>query len=529
MTSKQARINFTVAIIFSVLASAASVVSAFLFQMMGNAGENGDLQALVFAIILQASFVPVDFIVSLVAIRFRMAFTLELRYLARKNRMEFLFGKRMKTPADDNVKGLSFFTIDANVLREKYFRAVSTMVLRISSILFSVVAMLWINPWLALGTFAMIGLLALVTAPFGKGMNRRTDEYSAASEDYVEVARELLQGQREILAYDKQEVFLERHVEVNRKAQRAKLAADFYEMLANFVSGYSNFFIMFVVLGYGSYLVITTDFTFGDMMAMFILVQNVGWPTTQFVEDLNQMRATKGLYAKAKEKPEQPMETQPLSTFEKGIDIKGLGLRYEEDTYVVQGLDLEFKKGGKYAIFAPSGYGKTSVARALAMEFLEYDGTITVDGQELRDICPADYNRIVRYVRQDPYLFVGTAHDNSTFFAEKPRKEDLDRALAITRVCEFLPTEEDLQRLISNSSGLSGGQKQRIVLARALLHKPKVLILDEITSGVDLDTACAILTDIFKDEELTVIAITHENDPRFQSLFDKIVRLDEIL
>ncbi|MCL2855809.1 MAG: ABC transporter ATP-binding protein/permease [Defluviitaleaceae bacterium] len=526
MTSKQAKLNFTVAIIFSILSSAASVVSAFFFQMMGNAGENGDLQALLFAVILQASLVPLDFLVSLIAVRFRMAFTLELRYLARKNRMEFLFGKRMKTPADDNVKELSFFAIDANVLREKYLRALSTIVLRLSSILFSVGAMIWINPLLALATFAILGLLALITAPFGKGMNKRTEEYSAASEEYVEAARECLQGQREIAAYDKQNVFLSRHDVANRKTQRSKLRADFYEMLANFVSGYSNFFIQFATLGFGSYLVITSDFTFGDMMAMFILVQNVGWPTTQFVEDMNQMRATKGLYAKAKEKAGEQPKTQPLATFEQGIDIKGLGLKYDEDTYVVQGLDLEFRKGGKYALFAPSGYGKTSVARALAMEFLEYEGTITIDGKELKDISPADYNKVVRYVRQDPMLFAGTALENLSFFGDCPNKADLDKALAITRVSDFLPAAEDLKRPISNSSGLSGGQKQRIVLARALLHKPKVLILDEITSGVDLETACAILTDIFKDKELTVIAITHENDERFQSLFDKIIRLD---
>jgi len=202
-----------------------------------------------------------------------------------------------------------------------------------------------------------------------------------------------------------------------------------------------------------------------------------------------------------------------------------LGLKYDENEYVVKDLDLTFKKGGKYAILAPSGYGKTSIARALAMEFAEFDGSITMDGKDIRTINTHDYNKILRYVRQDPFLFSDTALNNLAFFDGAPDPEDLSKVLSLTRVDEFLADKEALNRPISNNSGLSGGQKQRIVLARALLHNPKVLVLDEITSGVDLDTACNILSDIFKDRDLTCIAITHENDERFLGQFDEVYRL----
>jgi ABC-type multidrug transport system fused ATPase/permease subunit len=119
--------------------------------------------------------------------------------------------------------------------------------------------------------------------------------------------------------------------------------------------------------------------------------------------------------------------------------------------------------------------------------------------------------------------------NNIAFFDTLPDRAEVDRVLNLTRVSDFLPDDEALARPISNTSGLSGGQKQRIVLARALLHKPKILVLDEITSGVDLETACLILADVFEDKNLTCIAITHESDEKFQSLFDEIIYLKDLV
>jgi len=161
----------------------------------------------------------------------------------------------------------------------------------------------------------------------------------------------------------------------------------------------------------------------------------------------------------------------------------------------------------------------------MAREFAEFDGAITLDGKDIREIPSRDYNKILRYVRQDPYLFSDTAINNLAFFEDLPATDEFEKVLTITRVKDFLQDDEALNRPISNTSGLSGGQKQRIVLARALLHQPEILVMDEITSGVDLDTACSILEDIFQDKNLTCIAITHENDERFLGLFDEIVRL----
>ena len=528
MTSKKSRFDFATAIILSTISSIISVAVAFLIRNIVDATQYEDVDALIKAILFTVAIWPADFLFSLLAVRFRLSYTFEMLRVAREHRMGFLLKRRLKTPAEDSNKDLSFFTADIDVLRDKYYRHRALVALRISRIVLSVAAMVWISPWMTLAVLGIIGLLTLTTLPFGKGLNHRTKAYSDTTAEYTDVARECLQGKREINAYGKEGAFLERHEKVNIKAKNARMKMEFFEALASFTAGYSNFFIVLITVSLGAYFVLQGELGFGDLFAIIQLVQNVGWPTTEFVESLNSMRSAKALLEKAKEQAKEQPQGQPLKSFKNSIEIKGLGLKYD-DTYVVKDLNLSFKKGGKYAIFAPSGYGKTSIAKALALEFMDFDGSIEVDGVDIRKIDIGDYNKTLRYVRQDPYLFSDTVLNNLTFFEDKALLEgqNIEEALNITRVSSFMD-EEGLERLISNTSGLSGGQKQRIVLARALLHKPEILVLDEITSGVDLTTACSILEDIFKDKNLTVIAITHENGETFQGLFDEIIRLDQL-
>jgi len=264
--------------------------------------------------------------------------------------------------------------------------------------------------------------------------------------------------------------------------------------------------------------------TFGAMIAIVQLLNSVMNPINSLAQAINGIRSSKEIVAKANETHALRATKPTIENFAHSLDIKNLGVSYAEGEYAVQGMNLSFKKGGKYAIFAPSGYGKSSIARALALEFTQFDGSITIDGKETREIDEQSYNKILRYVRQDPYVFNDTAKENLTFF-DAYNKDELDRVMELTRVNEFLPTSEELERVISNTSGLSGGQKQRIVLARALLYAPKILVLDEITAGIDLETAHNILQDLFKDSNLTCIVITHESDKRFLGLFDDIIKL----
>jgi len=522
----KARSTLIFASIFYVLSSAVTVAVAFGLQIAIDFAGVGDLRGLLKTIVvITAVLWPMDFFTVIIAARCRMNYVREMLLTAKNQRMSFLFARRSKTPAEDDNKDLSFFSADADILESSYFNNKARLALHLSEFVFALGALLWINWIVTVVAVAVSMLPMLASGLFSKGLSGRKKDYSDAAAEYVDAARECIQGKKEIVAYDKQNIFLVRHDTGNQKVENTRRRSNYFELVALRVSGSLGFLVQIAILGLSSYFVITGDMTFGYMIAIIQLMNSLFRPINSFVEALNGMRSAKAVMAKAAETVEPEPPKSPASGFENTLELKNLGLKYTEDDYIVQDLNLSFKQGGKYAIFAPSGFGKSSIAKAMALEFAEYDGAITLDGRDVREISTEDYHKILRFVRQDPYLFSDTAINNLAFFDTLPDKAEVDRLLEITRVKDFLPDDEALNRPISNTSGLSGGQKQRIVLARALLHKPKVLVLDEITAGVDLETACKIMSDLFEDKELTCVAITHESDERFLGLFDEIVKL----
>jgi len=520
-------IAFFTANFFYILCAGFSVALAFLLQRIVDSANTGDVNVLLYYIGILLALWAVEYIVNLLANMFRIKYIQEMLLQAKQHRLFYIFFNRKKPAFEDDNRNISFFTTDADILADSYYNPRVRMVLHIAEFVFAMAALIWINWIITVSVIAVTLLPIFVTGFFSSGLSKRKKAYSEAAEVYVDTVRECIEGKKEIIAYDKQDTFLDRHTAENRKLELARAKSNLFQVIANNTSNSLGFLTFVTALGLGTYFVMQGTMTFGYMIAMVQLMNALMNPVEGISRSINDIRSAKEIVEKAGETVEPVNSDAEISIqdFKDTIKVNDLGLSYQNDTHIFQGLNLAFKRGGKYAINAPSGYGKTSLARAIASEFTEYDGNICLDGVDIKNIGLKDYHNLVRYVRQDPYLFNDTALNNLTFFSPNPDKETLEKVLAITRVSEFLPDEAALLRPISNNTGLSGGQKQRLVLARALLHRPKVLILDEITSGIDIETARNILNDLFIDKDLTCIAITHESDESFIELFDEVIYL----
>ena len=191
--------------------------------------------------------------------------------------------------------------------------------------------------------------------------------------------------------------------------------------------------------------------------------------------------------------------------------MKGLGFRYGNRS-VIRGLDLDIQPGEMIGLVGHSGSGKSTLVNLLCRFYDVTDGSIQVDGTDVRRFAVADYRRNIGLVLQEPFLFFGTIAENIAYGKPGASRAEIVAAARAAHAHEFilrLPQAYD-SLVGERGQGLSGGERQRISIARALLIDPRILILDEATSSVDTETEKEIqkaLDNLVQGR--TTIAIAH--------------------
>lgn len=185
--------------------------------------------------------------------------------------------------------------------------------------------------------------------------------------------------------------------------------------------------------------------------------------------------------------PGQPV---PLTGIEQGIAYRGVTFGYTDDTPVLHEVSLEIPRGQTVALVGQSGSGKTTLADLLPRFYDVQQGSITIDGTDIRQMRVADLRALMGNVNQEAILFNDSFYNNITFGVASATREQVEEAARIANAYDFImETEQGFDTNIGDRGcKLSGGQRQRISIARAILKNPPVLILDEATSALDTES-----------------------------------------
>jgi ABC-type multidrug transport system fused ATPase/permease subunit len=412
---------------------------------------------------------------------------------------------------------VSRLTSDMDSIAELVDGGIDDLVLAGLSVVSVAGILLWLDPPLALVTLLSFPFLLFLSRWFQQSSSsayRRTREAVAL---VIVHFVESLGGIRAVQAFRREPRNQEIFDAVNDNYRAANLRA--FRLIAIFAPGIKvigNVTIA-VVLTYGGYRVLHGEIEVGVLAAFLLYLRRFFEPMQELSQFYNALQSAtaaleklSGVLAEPPAVPE-PEHPTPLPAPRGDLRFTGVSFGYRADRPVLPELDLHIPAGQTLAVVGATGAGKSTIAKLVARFYDPVNGTVTLDGVDLREVADTELRRAVVMVTQENYLFSGTVAENIAFGRPGARPEEIERAAQAIGAHEFIAALPDGYGTEVHKRGgrLSAGQRQLVAFARAFLADPAVLILDEATSSLDIPSERLVqraLRTILSDRTAIVIA-----------------------
>ncbi|OTF10266.1 ABC transporter ATP-binding protein [Halorubrum sp. SD612] len=261
----------------------------------------------------------------------------------------------------------------------------------------------------------------------------------------------------------------------------------------------------------------TGELSVGMFVVFILYTQRFIWPMAQFGQIINMYQRARASSARIFGLMDEPSRlaedpgAEDLTVGDGDVVYGDVSFGYDDET-IVEDVDFAVEGGETLALVGPTGAGKSTVLKLLLRMYDVDEGSIEIDGQDVRDVTLKSLRRSIGYVGQSSYLFYGTVRENITYGTFGATDEEVREAAEAAEAHEFIQNLPDGYDTMVGERGvkLSGGQRQRVTIARAVLKDPDILILDEATSDVDTETEMLIQRSLDRlTEERTTFAIAH--------------------
>jgi ATP-binding cassette subfamily B protein len=428
---------------------------------------------------------------------------------------------------------MSRITEDVNKVRMYLGPAILYGINLLSLFVLVISSMLSVSVELTLYALAPLPILSISIYYVSNLINKKSEVIQQQLAHLNSVSQEVYSGIRVVKSYvqEKPMVGYFRKESENYKDKSlslAKVNAAFFPLMLLLI-GASTILTVYI----GGLQVVKGNITAGNIAEFVIYVNMLTWPVTAlgWISSIIQQAAAsqKRINEFLKTKPDIESPVQDSTALTGHIQFENVHFTYP-DTGIkaINGISLELKPGQKMAIIGKTGSGKTTIADLLVRMYDVTDGSIKIDQRDLRKHDLANLRKKIGYVPQDVFLFSDSIANNIAFGRRDASEEEIKEFAKHAAVYDdIMGLNEQFQTMVGERGvTLSGGQKQRVSIARALIKKPDIVVLDDCLSAVDTNTEKQILgyfSNALSDK--TAIIITH----RIYSLlqFDKIIVLDE--
>ena len=458
---------------------------------------------------------------------------LKLEWLFRQNSFEnattkgpdffnrYRTGDLITRMTDDVAEKLSWFACSG------IFRLYEALI----NVLFILMMMISIDPMLTLWTAGPLPLLILVFFFSSASLDRRYDHLQTRISRFNDIMEASFSGIRVVMAYVRHGSQMSKFNEAARDRRKAEISAVKVTTMIESLYIYIWQFGLVIVLIAGGYMVINANLSYGNMAVFIYYVVWLVFPMFDIGQFLVKSRQSAVSINRLTELEKvSPMVADNGTEATNGNVSGSLAFENVEFSFpgserkILDGISLKVKPGETIALVGKVGSGKTWLVNMIPRLVDPSGGVVTLDGHDLRQFRLEDLRRNIGYVPQEPVLFSDTVRNNILFGREEISEAVLQWAVDVTQLkgeIETFPKGLDTP-IGTRGMSISGGQKQRLALARALVGKPKILILDDCTSALDSRTETALWERL--DEVMpgmTAILITHRPDTlqRADSIF----------
>lgn len=417
---------------------------------------------------------------------------------------------------------------DINVFEQNFFLRLINTIFQGGWYIVSLIILFFLDYKFALGIFAISIIMFFISKSFEGRTVKLQEEVSENNENFTTNISNTFNGLEILKLNNIEDRFLYNTLKAIDKVEKKKLHYTVFTEGQRSLTNFLGFGIFVGIIIYAITLVLDGA-SFTKVTLMIQLSNGCIWPIVQILPWFNELKASAKIYDKITKDDEEgssDIVKEKEFKFASKLEVSNLKFSYDNKE-ILKGASFTIEKGKKYLLKGASGAGKSTLISLLSMVNDDYDGAITIDGTNYREINEKSFNDNISFVYQDVFLFEDTIFNNIALFKDI-QEERVLKAAEGAGLAEFL-SERALglqEKLMENGKNLSGGQRQRISIARALAKGANILFVDEATSSLNEELGRAIENTLLSLDS-TVIAISHRYYEGISEKYDYVLEVKD--
>lgn len=499
-------------IFFSTLISILNVISPMLVGTIIDRIVEIEWQEFIKYLLYLGIIYLLIYVLSYLQNKFLSKFVTDIQYKIRKELFEKITNLKIKE-LDKSESGdiLNSFSIDIENISIGIMQGVPKIINGITTVLILGIIMLKINVYLALIVIAIAPIMYFVSRFVTKSTNKFFKERANIIGKLNNNSEEFVTYQELIKDFNYEKYRINEFNKINQELYKTGVKAQFYSSLTNPSTRIVSNLAYIIVGIVGTVLMVKNQITIGNISSFLMYTNIFNRPFNEITSILTEIQTAKASFNRIQEfmiKDEEENIGKEEISFNGDIEFKDVEFSYTENKFIEK-FNLKVKNGEKIAIVGRTGAGKTTIINMILRFYDIKNGEILIDGVNIKNINLKCLRRNIGIVLQDTKLFTRTVSENIRYGMNNISNEEIKRVARLANADSFINKLPQKYDTIINNDVLSAGEIQLITIARAMLRNPKILILDEATSNVDLVTENKIqnsMLELMKNRTTFIIA-----------------------